>query len=290
MKRRLWLVVPCALGMLFIVSCSKKDLVNPAGTKDNSSGNVQTPDPVSANDVVETRPPVQKAIAQNVSTNIAGYMEALPARYDSTTKNYPLIIFLHGMGESGNGTSEIDRVAAIATPALIRQGKFPASFTSGGKQYSFIVLSPQFKNWPTPGDVDAMITHAISKYRIDASRIYLTGLSMGGGGVWEYASTFNSRVAAIAPVCGASWPNDQKAQKIAQGGMAVWAFHNQDDPTIAAQYSIDYVNKINSFGPSVKAKLTLWNTGGHDAWTKASDPQYRENGMNVYEWFLQYSK
>ena len=287
---RLRLVASYALGMLFFVSCSKKDLLKPAGSKDNNTGSEQTTPPSSVNDVIETKPAVQKAVAANITGNIGGYMEALPALYDSTTKNYPLLIFLHGMGESGNGVSEIDRVASIATPALIRNGKFPASFVSQGKNYSFIVLSPQFKGWPTPGDVDAMITYAISRYRIDASRIYLTGLSMGGGGVWEYVSVYNSRVAAIAPICGASWPNDQKAQKIAQGGMAVWAFHNQDDPTIAAQYSIDYISKINSFGPTVKAKLTLWSNGGHDAWTKASDPQYRENGMNMYEWFLQYAK
>jgi hypothetical protein len=36
--------------------------------------------------------------------------------------------------------------------------------------------------------------------------------------------------------------------------------------------------------------MTIWPTGKHDAWTKASDPNYKENNMNMYEWMLQYHK
>jgi predicted peptidase len=244
----------------------------------------------AANNTIETKAPVQNPISYNVNANIGGYQEALPALYDSTTKKYPLLIFIHGIGELGNGVSDLWMAGNIGTPGLIKQGKFPANFSAKGKNFSFIVVSPQFKAWPSSDDVNAMIDYAISKYRIDTDRIYVSGLSMGGGATWEYAAAYNNRVAAIAPICGASGPNDPRAQKIAQGGIAVWAFHNQDDGVVTVNNSIGYVNKINALSPAIAARITLWPTGGHDAWSKATDPNYRENGMNVYEWMLQYSR
>jgi len=259
-----------------IVSCKKE-------SADEAFGN-------AANNTIETKAPIQKPISYNVNANIGGYQEALPALYDSTTKKYPLLIFIHGIGELGNGISDLWMAGNIGTPGLIKQGKFPPNFSTKGNNFSFIVVSPQFKTWPSSDDVNAMIDYAISKYRIDISRIYVSGLSMGGGATWEFAAAYNNRIAAIAPICGASGLNDQKAQKIAQGGIAVWAFHNQDDGTVSVNNSINNVNKINAFSPAVAARITLWPSGGHDAWTKATDPDYRENGLNMYEWMLQFSK
>lgn len=242
------------------------------------------------NDIVETKAPIQKPVSVNVNANIGGYQEALPALYDSTSKKYPLLLFVHGVGELGNGTSELGSVTNVGTPKLIKNGSFPAAFTSNGKTFSFIVISPQFKAWPSPADVDAIINYSKNKYRIDTNMIYVSGLSMGGGITWDYAATYNTKIAAIAPICGASGPNDQKAQKLATGGVKVWAFHNQDDGIVNVNNSIVYVNKINSYTPPVAAKLTVWPSGGHDAWTKATDPNYKEGGLNMYEWMLQYER
>jgi predicted peptidase len=113
---------------------------------------------------------------------------------------------------------------------------------------------------------------------------------MGGGVTWEFDAQYGGSVAAIAPICGGSWPDSKRAQKIASFDLPVWAFHNVDDQTVPVSYTIDYVNKINSYNPSVKAKYTTWPTGGHDAWTRAYDPATKEGGKNVYEWMLQYRR
>lgn len=254
------------------VSCKKET---------NSSDN-------PANNIVETKAPVQTARTITVNANIGGYQEALPALYDSTTKRYPLLIFIHGVGELGNGSSDLWMAANIGAPGLIKNGKFPPNFAVNGKNYSFIVISPQFKTWPSVSDVNDIINYAITKYRIDTARIYISGLSMGGGITWDYAAIYNTRIAAIAPICGASGPTNEKAQKIALGGIAVWAFHNQDDPIVTPNNSTGYVNKINSYNPPMAARITLWPTGGHDAWTRATDPAYKENNLNMYEWMLQH--
>jgi predicted peptidase len=270
-------------------ACSKNtdnDPAKPATPGTTPGTTVDNP----ANNVVETKPPVQKGITVNVNGNIGGYQEGLPARYDSTTKRYPLLVCIHGIGELGNGASDLPNAAWPGTPGMLRTKTFPASFTVGGKNYSFIVIAPQFKAWPSAKDVNDMINYSISKYRIDTTRMYVSGLSMGGGVTWDYAVAYPSRIAAIVPMCGASGPSDAKAKKIADAGLAVWAFHNEDDPTVSVDNSKGWVSKINSYKPAIPAKLTLWPTGGHDVWTKATNIATKENNMNMYEWMLQYSR
>src|SRR5206468_3296234 len=169
---------------------------------------------------------------------------------------------------------------------------------SNGKTFSFIVITPQFTYWPGGNDVQSVIDYCVSHYRVDQSRIYVTGLSMGGGVTWDYASMSTaaaSRVAAIVPVCGASDGNLTKGKIIASAGLPVWALHNMDDPTVSVQNTIDWFNGINApsapiANPQMRETLFPAVGRGHDAWDQAYDPNYRENGMNVYEWMLQYSR
>ncbi|WP_315821931.1 dienelactone hydrolase family protein [Paraflavitalea speifideaquila] len=193
----------------------------------------------------------------------------------------------------GDGSTQLYNAANVGVPRLIKDKKFPPNFTVNSKNYSFIVIAPQIKTWDyktVAKDINDMLTYAIAKYRVDTTRIYVSGLSMGGGYTWEFAGDFARRVAAIVPICGASGPNDTRAKNLVNAKVAVWAFHNNDDGVVLPSNSIGYVNKINALNPVIQAKLTLWPTGGHDAWTKATNPTYRENNMNIYEWMLQYSK
>jgi len=222
--------------------------------------------------------------------NIGGFWEYLPQGYNNN-ETYPLIISIHGVGELGQGNwSDLPRILNTGIPRLIQNGQFPVSFWSGGQSHKFIVISPQFRNWPVPNDVNDMINYAVQNYRVNPSRIYVTGMSMGGGITWEYASAFASRVAAIVPVCGASWPDHGRAQQIASGKVAVWATHNDADGTVPAWYTNDYVTHINNNGANPPARKSIWASNSHDAWTKTYDPNYRENNLNIYEWMLQYAK
>ena len=140
------------------------------------------------------------------TANSGGYYEYLPTSYwNGANQSYPLLIFLQGIGEMGDGSpSQLSRMAWVGLPGVINGGRFPSSFTVNGQTFSYIVLAPQFKNWPSPSDVNDIINYAIQNYRVDQSRIYVTGLSMGGGVTWQYAGTYANRVAAILPICGAA--------------------------------------------------------------------------------------
>lgn len=257
---------------LFLFACKKNLSVDLRSPTDN---------------VIETAPPVHTAINANLNENCAGYYEALPSRYDSSLKKYPLILFVHGVGELG---TDLSKMLRAGLPRLINRKKFPADFEVNGQHFSFIVVSPQFKKWPSNTDVKSVLDYAVKHYRVDTSRIYVTGLSMGGGVTWEFNAQFGSSVAAIAPICGGSWPDPKRAAKLAAFDIPVWAFHNLDDKTVPVSYTVDYVNEINSHQPAVKAKYTTWPTGGHDSWTKAYDPSTKSDGKNVYEWMLQYKR
>jgi dienelactone hydrolase len=242
---------------------------------------------------------VQTARYVSMVPNTKAYYEYLPQGYSPTgTQTYPLILFIHGLGELGEGTTTtLPRIANNAIPRLIKNGTFPTSFTVDGVVHRFIVISPQFVAWPSAGDIDGVINYLISHYKVDASRIYLTGLSMGGGATWDYAGnqgvpTYPKRLAAIAPICGAAYPSTGKAKVIANANLPVWAFHNSGDPTAPVSYTNDFVAYINSTipAPNPLAKKTIFNASGHDAWTKAYDPNYREGGKNVYEWMLTYRR
>ena len=234
-----------------------------------------------------------RSVTLSSTTNCGGFYEYLPDDYNSTSTTYPLLVFIHGVGELGNGTTDLPSVLRNGPPKLISQGVFPSSFTVNNRVFKFIVISPQFVKWPSSTDVRAIITYAIDHYRVDISRIYLTGLSMGGGATWQFAggALVNTKLlAAILPVSGASPPTDAKCANMAIDNLPVWATHNLNDPTVKSSYTTTYVNTINSNPntPNPRAVATIFNAGGHDAWTQTYDPNWRPNGLNVFEWMLQF--
>lgn len=282
MKKSILLAVAAAA----VLSACRKEAANvtkssSVAAKDNSS---------LFNNVTETSAPTFKAIQSSIGNNIAAYYVGLPALYDSTTKNYPLLVFLHGIGELANANKSVGAVANVGVSKLLNQHNFPASFAVKGQAFSFIVVSPQFKEWPKTSDVNALIDFMVEKYRIDASRIYVVGESMGGGTTWDFAGDYSTKVAAIVPISGASFPSDKRCANIANGHVAVWAFHNSGDKVVSSNISKQFVDKINEDHADPAAKLTIFSSNEFDAYTKATDPSYKENGLNIYEWMLQYSK
>src|ERR1700712_5414418 len=189
------------------------------------------------------------SIAQQVAKTIPysgspegliGFLQFTPSDYGS--QKHPLIIFLHGIGERGNGTTQINAVANNAIPKFCAAGA-SMRFTVNGQTSSFVVLSPQLSTslgyWPTYY-VKEMIKYAKANLQIDPDRIYLTGLRLGGGGVWRALTevtnsdySFDGSIAAAAPVCGTQEEIDANVCScIAANHLPVWAFHSMDDGTV----------------------------------------------------------
>jgi Predicted peptidase len=237
--------------------------------------------------------PTQNAVQSPLSTYVKGYYEWLPADYQSNaTKKYPLIVFIHGIGECGNGTTQLSKVLVNGPPKLIQQQKFPTSFTVNGQEFSFIVISPQFTGqWRDAPVFNEMLNNIKAKYRVDENRIYLTGLSMGGGILWHYSianQQYANGLAAMAVVCGNMNASKPGATILANANLPIKIFHNDGDPTVSVTWSQNWYNSLMGVVPAMtpRPQLTIFNSASHDAWSKAYDPNYKENNLNIYEWML----
>ncbi len=240
--------------------------------------------------------------AQQIEKNITasngdqiGFLEYKPADYDKNTNKYPVIIFLHGIGERGNGTTDLKNVNCCGIPRIITMGH-KMTFTWNGKTETFLVLSPQcpkkYYMWPA-AVVQSVIDYAKQNLRVDENRIYMTGLSMGGGGTFRYISTSATaptNLAATATIC--SPCTFSNGSYVANAKLPVWAFHAANDSVALASCTEAAVKGINNANPAVKPLKTIWPTGGHIVWDRVyTDTSYKYDGvLNIYEWFLGQNK
>jgi predicted peptidase len=196
------------------------------------------------------------------------YLLSLPKDYEADTeKKWPLIVFLHGAGERGD---DLQKVGVHGPPKRIREGA----------ELPFVIASPQCPDgeWWTEQPVLKLIDHLEANFRVDPSRIYLSGLSMGGYGTWHFATLAPHRFAAIAPVCGGGVP--YRMREIPH--LPVWAFHGAKDTVVVPDESARLVESLKKNG-SKTVKFTVYPEAAHDSWTETyQNPE-------LYEWFLSHS-
>lgn len=219
----------------------------------------------------------QTFTTQVTRTVTLNYLLFLPRGYDAQAdKKWPLMLFLHGAGERG---SDIWLVAKHGPPKIVAEKP----------DFPFILVSPQCpagKTW-ADDEVLALLDDIEAKYAVDKTRVYLTGLSMGGYGTWSLGIAHPERFAAIVPICGGGDPlkillPDPK-REAALKTLAVWAFHGGKDPVVNLTESKRMVEALKKFGCQ-EVELTVFPEAGHDSWTEAyADPK-------LYEWLLQHQR
>jgi predicted peptidase len=193
----------------------------------------------------------------------------LPKEFGKEKKKWPLLMFLHGSGERGD---DLEKVKVHGPPKLIAQGK----------EFPFIVVSPQCPEntrWASQIEMlNALLDDVVANMPVDEDRIYLTGLSMGGQGVWHFAYTYPERFAAIAPVCGWGVRDVMCAFK----GMPIWIFHGAKDDIVPLAESERMVEALKKCGND--PKFTIYPNANHDAWTETY------NNPELYTWLLQHKR
>jgi hypothetical protein len=229
-------------------------------------------------------------VFKTTPTSVIGYLEYLPADYNSNSDKYPVVIFLHGIGERGPSTTD---PAVLETSIAPITNLGPPKHVKNGTQFPFILISPQLKNsygtWPS-WYVMEVINHVKTYLRIDERRIHVTGLSLGGGGAWVVAQDYPKLFASLSPVCG-GYNSPSKACGIASEDLPTWAFHGDKDTIVPISKSITMVNAINACipVPSPLAIMTTYPGVAHDAWEKAYDPSHTYHNPNVYDWIMSYT-
>ncbi len=202
-------------------------------------------------------------------TRELNYLLYLPDDYGKSDAKFPLLIFLHGAGERGDN---IEKVKMHGPPKLVGEGA----------DLPFIVVSPQCPSgtwWPEKlDDLNCLLDTVIETYDVDTSRVYLTGLSMGGFGTWAWAMRNPERFAAVAPICGGG----QKWRANLMKSVPVWAFHGGKDSVVPLSRSENMAEALTKAGGEVT--LTVYPEAGHNSWTAAYDTP------ELFEWFLKHKK
>lgn len=228
-------------------------------------------------------PPAVRQTAHTFASSLfpdpVGYYLYLPDGYDrDSSARFPLLVFLHGAGERGNGTSQLPRVLKFGPPKLIEEGR----------DFPFVVVAPQL---PGPGEtwpvvlLDEVLAEVARHFRVDSTRIYLTGLSDGGDAAWAYAMARPSVPAAIVPIAAAGRPDGICAMR----DVAVWAFHGERDKAVKLVEAQRLVKAFNGCVPPPvePARLTIYAGAGHLVWTRT----YADTvGVDVYSWLLQHHR
>jgi predicted esterase len=202
----------------------------------------------------------------------AGYMLYLPEGYeDDPTKTWPLIIFLHGIGDRGDNIN----LLAKASPFMMIREKGPLPF---------IIVAPLLKASVNEFPIeylDGVLAEAQTDYRVDPKRIYVTGLSLGGIAAYNFAIQHPDTFAAIAPL--SAYADSKALSMIGRiKDLSVWAIHGAEDSIIPLALDQKTVDALKKAGGNVK--FTVMANHDHDTWDDTySDPAF-------YDWLLQHKR
>lgn len=210
---------------------------------------------------------------EDTSGTVVPYRLFIPQGY-YPEKQYSLVLFLHGgAGAGGDNIRHISRENRLGSHIWTdpeNQARYPA-----------FVVAPQLpgmSRWDYPGSEELskygqaavlLVEELVDKYSIDRNRIYATGQSRGGWGVWDLIAKRPGLFAAAIPVCGGGDPAAISPAR----NVAIWAFHGARDRTVPIERSREMVNALRAVGATVR--YTEYKFSGHAIWNKA----YKEDGM-----------
>jgi predicted peptidase len=184
------------------------------------------------------------------------------------TAGQPLLLFLHGSGESG---TELEKVKTNGPPKL-----FPRF---GLDRFSVVAPQcPDDSGWE-PARLATFLAEVIEQTRADASRIYVTGLSMGGTGALDLAAEIPDCFAAATILCGEGDPS--KARQL--GRLPLWLFHSAADGAVAVEHGDQLFDALRAQNAPVT--YTRYRDADHgDTWERAYGSPL------MYDWLLQHSR
>lgn len=197
------------------------------------------------------------------SFELMEYIVTYPKNFDKN-KKYPVILFLHGAGER----DRLDRVNLYG----------PVHEMDNGMDLDFIVLSPFCEGLNTWFNYLERLNRLLIKFKkntyVDTSRIYVTGLSMGGYGSLTLAMAYPNHFAAIAALCGGgmAWNSDMIKD------IPTLLIHGDKDLSVDVGESIRFKEKLDEYGG--KVTLKIMEGYDHNVWSDTY------NKKEFYDWLL----
>ncbi len=217
----------------------------------------------------------KKGVNQNPKKVTYPYLVNLPKEYESDTlKRWPLIIYLHGGSQRG---TVLKRLYDSGIPDQVYRGR----------EFPFIIISPLCPlhlRWSTEEWFEEFFRDITQHYRIDPTRVYLTGLSLGASGTWYLAEKYPEKFAAIAPISGFTHGESNFIKKKVHrlDNIPVWAFHGKIDDVVPFEETEKMVRKLEGKNPDLKFKAEP-AVGHWLHWMVYP-------GEELYAWFLTHIK
>jgi predicted peptidase len=202
--------------------------------------------------------------------NKLNYRLLKPKDYDPNRK-YPLVLFLHGAGERGDDNQRqlVHGMNDFASDEVM--GKYPAFVVApqcpNGKKWVEVDWGAAKHTAPDQPSTSLQLAFETlaslqKEFSIDDSRIYVTGLSMGGYGTWDAAERKPDYFAAAAPICGGG--DEGNAKKLAK--LPIWAFHGDQDGAVKVERTRRMIEAIKAAGG--EPKYTEYAGVGHNSWSQ----------------------
>ena len=206
------------------------------------------------------------------------YLVRMPKAIDTSSDPLPMLIFLHGNGRQGYALRTLEQSAPMRNIEM----------TADLRDWlPMIVVAPELPpnwRWDTPGAgavVNGLVEQLCQRYpRIDRSRIYLTGLSMGGKGTWLTLENSPQIYAAVAPISAVDVRPDAAPGMLKNLGNLHIICGSEDGGFTAGSKHMYEVLKP-TLGDRVQ--LTVWEHEGHNVW----DHYYSKRSF--YEELLKFS-
>lgn len=180
-----------------------------------------------------------------------------------------LIIFLHGSGEKGN---DLEKLKIHGPLKYVKNHTLDA--------YILAPQCPQDSYWDSE-ELYFLIQKVIADNKIDKSRVYLTGLSMGAWGSWNLAFAHPELFAALVPIAGFV-DRVPMIENCKIKDIPIRIFHGLKDNVVNVHYSIDIYNKLRECNKDIK--LEIFDDAFHDSWTRVYD------NPDIYEWMFKQQK
>jgi predicted peptidase len=201
-------------------------------------------------------------------------------RGEKPKDGWPLMLFLHGYGECGDDIAKVKKHG-------------PPKLTETFDELSgCVIISPQcpLNSWWRVEVLKALVDEVLeARGDIDRKRLYVSGLSMGGYGIWSFVSHHPSYFAAAIPICGGGDPfrlpanrpprksgitNEFDSHGLQQANkLPLWTFHGTKDSSVPILETKMLVETLEGAGSKV-VEFTSYDGAGHvEAWEKAYDSQ-----------------
>jgi poly(3-hydroxybutyrate) depolymerase len=246
----------------------------------------------------------KKLTFRDLATGLTmGYRLFVPEGYHSE-RSYPLVLFLHGAGESGSDNEIHLRTSQGATvwanpreqarhpcfvlaPQNPKDPKESSQSPFGRMGWTSLMrkgFEDPFRSEPALETAFAVLQQVMADYNVDRNRVYATGLSMGGFGVFAMNVDHPDTFAAIVGICGGLDP----AKAAVLANKPIWVFHSAEDPIVNVGFSRDAVKALRDAGGTPRyteyGKEVYIAPTAHQSWVVA----YASSEMR--DWLFEQSK